>query len=328
MAGDSLLLALGFSRATERTYQQVVGQSGRELVSVAESLLTTPDVLLRDLTPLMDRGVITVEDGRVYVATPAEAVARALQATAEMAGRAEEQLAEIARAIPYLTATNVKPVEGAHIEVAPLDGEISRGGNPVPLLTSLIRQSRGDLLWLRPDQFRRPREDAMAFVVGECIREGRASRAIYPARALTEARDTLELRASVGEQIRILPDLPTRMFIIGTTHAILPEPLGYLDEPRSLTRQRGLVEALILWFECLWEKAVPFDSGESGEQLRPDLRQFLLQQLAAGAQDEQIARRLGVSLRTVRRRVAELMADLGAESRFQAGVESARRGWI
>jgi DNA-binding NarL/FixJ family response regulator len=59
-----------------------------------------------------------------------------------------------------------------------------------------------------------------------------------------------------------------------------------------------------------------------------DLRRFLLEALGSGAQDEQIARRLGLSLRTVRRRVAELMEELGAQSRFQAGVEAARRGWL
>jgi hypothetical protein len=30
----------------------------------------------------------------------------------------------------------------------------------------------------------------------------------------------------------------------------------------------------------------------------------------------------------VRRRVADLMTELGADTRFQAGVEAARRGWI
>ena len=44
--------------------------------------------------------------------------------------------------------------------------------------------------------------------------------------------------------------------------------------------------------------------------------------------DEQIARALGMSVRTVRRRVADLMDELGADSRFQAGVEAVRRGWI
>ena len=47
-----------------------------------------------------------------------------------------------------------------------------------------------------------------------------------------------------------------------------------------------------------------------------------------GAKDEQIARTLGLSLRTVRRRVADLMIELGVDTRFQAGVEAARRGWL
>jgi DNA-binding NarL/FixJ family response regulator len=47
-----------------------------------------------------------------------------------------------------------------------------------------------------------------------------------------------------------------------------------------------------------------------------------------GAKDETIARQLGVSLRTVRRRVAELMDELGASTRFQAGMEAVRRGLL
>ena len=60
-----------------------------------------------------------------------------------------------------------------------------------------------------------PREDAMAAVVGEAIASGRRSRAIYPARALQDARPTLVARAEVGEQIRIVPELPSRLFLIG-----------------------------------------------------------------------------------------------------------------
>ena len=42
----------------------------------------------------------------------------------------------------------------------------------------------------------------------------------------------------------------------------------------------------------------------------------------------ELAQALGVSLRTVRRRVAHLLIELGVDSRFQAGVEAARRGWL
>ena len=61
---------------------------------------------------------------------------------------------------------------------------------------------------------------------------------------------------------------------------------------------------------------------------RPDLRRHLLEQLVAGATDEVIARKLGTSLRTVRRRIASLMIEVGADTRFQLGVEASRRGWL
>jgi DNA-binding NarL/FixJ family response regulator len=46
--------------------------------------------------------------------------------------------------------------------------------------------------------------------------------------------------------------------------------------------------------------------------------------LADGYTDEATARRLGVSIRTVRRNTAELMTLLGARSRFQAGIYAAQ----
>ncbi|KOG32387.1 hypothetical protein ADK34_09305 [Streptomyces viridochromogenes] len=48
--------------------------------------------------------------------------------------------------------------------------------------------------------------------------------------------------------------------------------------------------------------------------------------LAQGAKDEVIARRLGMSLRTCRRHIAELLEELGAESRFQGGALAERAG--
>ncbi|GAB2680499.1 hypothetical protein [Kribbella swartbergensis] len=44
--------------------------------------------------------------------------------------------------------------------------------------------------------------------------------------------------------------------------------------------------------------------------------------------DASATRQLGVSLRTVRRMLAEIMACLGARSRFRAGIPAPERGWI
>jgi DNA-binding CsgD family transcriptional regulator/predicted transcriptional regulator len=54
----------------------------------------------------------------------------------------------------------------------------------------------------------------------------------------------------------------------------------------------------------------------------------LLAFVAAGATDDVIARQLGISPRTLRRRLHDLFDELGASNRFHAGVEAARRGWV
>ena len=50
--------------------------------------------------------------------------------------------------------------------------------------------------------------------------------------------------------------------------------------------------------------------------------------LGAGLKDEAIARYLGCSLRTVRRRIAALMDRHGADTRFQLGLAVAQGGLL
>lgn len=322
----TVLAALGFSPAVERTYEQVLRHSGQRVAYVAAALLRSPEELLSELDPLVARGMVRVTDDRVHVESPAQALARLIVELSEVASHAQTELTALASAVPLLVARAARPPDSEH-HVLPIDGEVSSGGDPGALIASLIRNSLGDLSWLRPEQWRAPRERDMLEVVRELVASGRRSRAIYPVRALREAPDIVRARAAAGEQIRVVPEVPTRMFVIGTSHAVVPDPLGFVDEPRILVRQQGIVEALGLLFEMMWERASPVPELEQREG-RPDLRAFLLRQLATGAQDEQIARQLGLSLRTVRRRVADLMSELGADSRFQAGVEAVRRGWL
>jgi DNA-binding CsgD family transcriptional regulator len=262
----------------------------------------------------------------VLVTSPAEAVGRMLSETAAAAARAQQRLQEIAAALPYLAGTNIRvPSEETPPEREPLDGELVLGSLRAGRFDAVIRQGVGDIMLLRPDQWTLPYEDELAASIAQAIRDGRRCRAVYPLRALSEAPGIVQQRAAMGEQVRLLPELPTRLIVLEGTHAVLPEPLGYVASPRVVVRQRGIVELATLYFEQLWKAAAPLDevTADSGEH-----RRFLLEQLASGAQDEQIARRLGLSLRTVRRRVADMMSELDATSRFQAGVEAARRGWL
>lgn len=67
----------------------------------------------------------------------------------------------------------------------------------------------------------------------------------------------------------------------------------------------------------------------AGQEKQLDVRDTrILALLSDGRSDSTIARASGISLRTVERRVRSLMDRLGAKTRFQAGVQAARRGWI
>lgn len=64
------------------------------------------------------------------------------------------------------------------------------------------------------------------------------------------------------------------------------------------------------------------------ERPLPEPLHMVLLQLLSGATDQTASNRLGISPRTYSRRVSELLGHLGVESRFQAGAEVVRRGWI
>jgi len=50
--------------------------------------------------------------------------------------------------------------------------------------------------------------------------------------------------------------------------------------------------------------------------------------LLAGLSDDTIGHRLGMSTRTVYRRIKRLMDIVGAETRLQLGWHAARAGWL
>ncbi|CAO5174708.1 HTH-type transcriptional regulator, sugar sensing transcriptional regulator [Frankia sp. AiPs1] len=105
--------------------------------------------------------------------------------------------------------------------------------------------------------------------------------------------------------------------------------------PALLVRTPELTAVLLTLFEQVWETAEPLagepgkDSSAAGTDDRPtDSERLLLRLLSLGVKDEAAARHLGVSVRTVRRMIADLMSRLDARSRFQAGTMATRRGWL
>jgi DNA-binding CsgD family transcriptional regulator/sugar-specific transcriptional regulator TrmB len=134
----------------------------------------------------------------------------------------------------------------------------------------------------------------------------------------------------LGGKIRTVPTLPERLLIVDREVALVPlDP----DNGRQGAVQlvgRGLVTMLVAFFEHMWDTATPLfsrvpDRNEHG--LTAQERE-LLRLLATGLTDECAAKRLGLSVRTVRRMMADLMDRLGAHSRFEAGLRVAEQSWL
>jgi DNA-binding CsgD family transcriptional regulator len=162
-------------------------------------------------------------------------------------------------------------------------------------------------------------------------------RAVYATEVLAVPEKTEVMRALValGEHARVLPKVPTKLIVVDRREAILP--LTGSDEGQRTTaafvRKSGLSDALVELFEAHWAVAVPVFATSDAVPFvdDPELSSedhALLQLLNAGLKDEAIARQLDLSQRTLRRRIADLTKRLGASSRFQAGTQAMRRGWL
>lgn len=163
----------------------------------------------------------------------------------------------------------------------------------------------------------------------ELVERGIKVRAIYSQSvdSAPRQRKYLSQLSTTGVEVRLAAQVPFDL-LIGDAHtALLTANPENPSEGAIVVRGAGLVRSYIALYEDCWLRSVPYSvqaaaafdpNGELTEQHRTTMRL-----LANGLTDERIARKLGVSLRTVSRLVSEIMRYLQADSRFQAGVLAA-----
>ncbi|GGS93621.1 hypothetical protein GCM10010156_59870 [Planobispora rosea] len=129
-----------------------------------------------------------------------------------------------------------------------------------------------------------------------------------------------------GAEIRTVSTVPRRQIVHDAARCLLPTSDG---SGAVVVQEPGVVEFIVTVFEDMWSRAHPFPGAGYEEPMDGEkgklIREAILRELATGAKDEVVARRLGLSLRTCRRRISEIMSLLGAENRFQAGVLARER---
>lgn len=169
----------------------------------------------------------------------------------------------------------------------------------------------------------------------ELLRRGVVIRGVYDEDVVSVPGATASIAALVdaGEQARLLANVPTKLAICDRRLALMPLRVGRPGIDSALVvHESALLDALVELFERLWVAATPLgfgvDAAPDRTSLLIPLDERVITLLAAGFAEQAIAVQLGVSPRTVGRRVERLMELLGARSRFQLGARINAKGWL
>ncbi|WP_127914454.1 helix-turn-helix transcriptional regulator [Prescottella agglutinans] len=218
-----------------------------------------------------------------------------------------------------------------------------------------VRGENGDVVRLRPDEgwegslqqlLQRVRKEAMLTVasplriqphyqpgrrlVADHLSAGREVRLLYTQHyAETRDYESLQNQPELYDRIRVSDADFHNMVIIDRQVGAIWGGTGARRPYGFVISDPDLLRALHQFAVVLWEAAPRLSRNLTLPQ--PEFDQSALAVLRAldlGLKDESAARRLGVSLRTYRRYVADIMARLGVTTRFQVGARAAELGLL
>lgn len=163
------------------------------------------------------------------------------------------------------------------------------------------------------------------------LRRGVRQRTIYQ-HTVRSDRTTLayiEEVTAAGAEIRTLAEVADRVIVFDRDLAFVP----FSDEPhRALRIQHpSLVRFLARSFDEAWTRSVPVRPERAPLRtpvITSDLQRTILQAVVNGETDASIARRIGMSRRSVAEHMRKVSEQLGSNSRAQLGYLVATSGLL
>lgn len=334
-----MLESLGISDMEEQVYRALLRDPTAAAGDLALVAGVSHTALRRVLSALEMKGLISHSAGRGpgYVALAPDVAVEGL------IRRRQTDLEQIRSYLPQLRQEYHHPEDrGDPVEFV----EVVSGRHAVTRRFAQLQQSATEsiLIFDKPPYAASDDADIQPFNQLELQRlEGRIRyRTIYSNEGLKIPGRWKVIKAYIraGEAARVSPELPMKLAIADSQLAIMPLSVNapspntpFQVESAVVIHHSSLLDALILLFEAFWLQALPLSfSTDSRKDVMPEGADaetgLLLALLTAGLTDEVIAQQLGMSIRTVRRRIRHLMDHLGVVTRFQAGLQAAKRGWL
>lgn len=291
---------------------------------VAEAGLAGPRVRQALETLARLRLVLTLpgEGGILTAISPDTAAAELVGAEEAQLHRRQRELDRIRCELAALTPSYTKALLDRNARET-IDVMHSRD-QVVALIVECTAKCSREVLSVQPGGGRPPELLAEALPRDLAMLErGVAMRTLYQhtARYSLPTQRHVQTMTEAGAQVRTLGELFGMTLIFDRETVFLP--VAGESAAAVVLREPSAVAFLCGVFESSWSMAEPF-APAYGDRISTELQTTIVRLLAGGAKDELIARKLGMSLRTCRRHIADLMHDLGAGSRFQAGYRAGR----
>ncbi|MCD0446518.1 hypothetical protein LO763_23150 [Glycomyces sp. A-F 0318] len=142
--------------------------------------------------------------------------------------------------------------------------------------------------------------------------------------------DYLRYALGSGDEVRFAKRLPLKLLVVDERTAVIEAPGA--GRPKAIvTGSRPIVALAGALFEQLWTTGIPATTAGAEALYAKEIHEddaVLLGLLIAGLTDQSIAAKLGIGLRTVQRRVRELMDLADVDTRIQLGWHAAKNGWV
>ena len=325
-----MLEVFGVQALTESVYRAMLEHPTADTAAIASEVDVSVDEVRAELDLLADLMLVEVGVG----ASPFQAIPPE-QAIAVLVAREEARLAERQRQVTEARDDMSALVESFVTSRTQQgsDGLVEQIDDPrvvTSRLFQLTRAARERVSFMLPGEALPPEAiGPSARLDGELLARGIPLRVVVSDASLerTHWRDHLCGQVQRGVQARSHPAPPQRLVIVDGDVAILPR-----DGSAGAIVVHGpdLVGPTAALFDTMWHDAIPIvmDAQVTESEFSDARVRQVVALLAQGQKDEAIARRLQVSVRTVRRLVSAALTALHAESRFEAGLLAVKRGWV
>lgn len=321
------LRPLGITQEEESAYRFLLQKPAAPLSEIAKALAATPKKVRALMSSLLVKGFISQAPGTTprFVALPPSIAVEGL------AARRKEEIdrARIASIQELETLRDQKP------------------GDLMELVTMV--EGREVLLQQVAQLIETTQKEVMVFSRGpyidaatidqrqiDLLNRGVTVRTLYERSVLDGFSHLVKRYIEEGEQARITDTLPMKLYIFDRSVALIPLNMSDVGYGAVRLQSSLLLDALLELFEAFWDKATSLtialepiggDAEAPGGELS-DKDKHILMLMMGGIKDDSIARQVGLSTLSVRRRIAKMLKLLNAQTRFQAGLLAGKRGWL